>query len=646
VPNNFDLATLDGSNGFRIDAATRSAVGQIQAAGDINGDGFSDLVITSSNDGQDSFGHEDVNIIFGDDVFGAAVSLGALDGHSGFTLGQRSSTADWQIGAVGDTNGDGFDDLAIGQRYSSYLYLGNGDAQPPAVVFEDAVIKPFTATNWYSGGTSIVGDINSDGLADMRFGDAVVFGRADGYDPTLTAEGLDGSNGFNLIPAYGSAAVQSVVSAGDVNGDGIDDLLIGSPNAYAHGHIDAGEAYVVFGRADGFDPNLDLTTLDGSNGFAVRGDTLWKLGTTVSAAGDVNGDGFDDVLIQSGYRDAYLVFGRATYNGAGFDAASFDGTYGVHIKSSFLYEGVQDVAGIGDFNGDGFSDIAFQTNRGQENGPDISGAQIVYGHAPTSPVTLIDSSGDQTLRGGDFDDIFISYGGDDHLIGGGGNDSLRSIEGTDTMDGRLGDDEYFVFADRSDIIVDAGGNDTIRTTTHRDLGAYADIENAVLATAGDWHLRGNGLDNRLVGSFGDNVLQGEAGNDRLEGGAGNDILVGGSGRDILIGGTGNDRFDFNDIVDTFGDEGVLDSIVDFSAGDLVNLRGMDANSRLNGNQAFNFIGTREFAHNAQQLRYDTHTFTNGDIVTIVEGDINGDGQADFQIEMRGVHALTAGDFIL
>lgn len=644
LPMDFDLSTLDGTNGFIIEAAAGTRQWFAQGVGDINGDGYADIAVGSSSDPVHDYEYEDLNVVFGGPDFEASLSLGALDGTNGFTLTTPdNSSRNWQFAGVGDTNGDGFDDVALGDRYSAQLLYGAADGFAPAAPLLDATVQPFSPNTSPFGAAAggSLGDINGDGLADMAFGNDVLFGRADGYDPALTSEELDGSNGFRLV---GEVGIRSVTSVGDVNGDGYDDFAVSAPGMPAHGHIRAGEVYVVFGTADGWDAELDLTALDGSNGFVVRGETLWQLGDDVAAAGDVNGDGFDDVVMTNVYGAAFVVFGQANYYGSSFDASEFDGTHGFIVDDDTPYGSIRNVAG-GDMNGDGFADLALGLHRGGETG-DTYGAAIVYGLAPSGPVTLVDGAADQTLRGGDFDDVIISYGGNDTLIGGGGDDSLRSVAGTDRLEGGLGDDEYFVFADHSDTIVDTGGIDTIRTTTHWDLADNPGIENVVLGAAGDWHVSGNGLDNHIVGSFGDNVLSGGLGNDRLEGKGGADVLIGGFGRDILIGGEGADRFDFVTTADSNAVGEGRDVIIDYAAGEILNLGKADANLSRGGNQAFDFIGEAEFTGVAGQLRYDTLTYTDGTVVTVVETDVTGDGEADFGFELRGVHALTAADFIL
>lgn len=636
----FNVTELDGSNGFAIDTVDKPWY--VKGAGDINGDGYDDLMVGTTND-TDEYGYEDVHVVFGKaDGFEPYVWLEQLDGENGFTLnGPPRSTANYTVASAGDTNGDGFDDVLITTQYEARLLLGKADGFAADAIVTDATVSILNSTQWGYPPPSGIGDINGDGFDDVAIGEAVIFGSADGFAPGLTVDQLDGSNGFRLDPDLN----RSVAAAGDVNGDGIGDFIVGNPNARPHGHIDGGEAYVVFGKTTGFDASLDLTALDGSDGFVIRGPTLSRLGVEVAGAGDVNGDGFDDVLVQTGYGRAHVVFGRASYHTPGFDVDDLDGRNGFEIDSSDPYSGIEDLAGLGDFNGDGFADLAFGNSQAGREGLPLAGATaVVYGLRPTEAVTRIDAAGDQTVRGGLGNDVLISYGGDDQLIGDAGNDSLRSVAGTDLLDGGLGDDEYFVFTDHSDTIVDAGGIDTIRATTHWDLSGNPEIENVVLADAGDWHVSGNGLDNRLVGGFGDNVLSGGNGDDRLEGGGGDDILIGGFGRDVLIGGAGTDRFDFSSYQS--GPTSGRDAIVDFEAGELINLAGVDSNVWRNGNQAFTFIGDGEFTGKWGQLRYDYFTFTNGEVVTIVEADTDGDGEADFGLELRGQHVLTAGDFIL
>ena len=177
--------------------------------------------------------------------------------------------------------------------------------------------------------------------------------------------GLNGDNGFvlNGIDASDRSG-RSVSSAGDVNGDGIDDLIIGADRADPNTNNSAGESYVVFGSNSGFSGSLDLSSLDGSNGFVLNGiDAFDKSGRSVSSAGDVNGDGIDDLIIGAYGADpngnyageSYVVFGSNSGFSGSLDLSSLDGTNGFILNGiDFGDRSGRSVSSAGDVNGDGY----------------------------------------------------------------------------------------------------------------------------------------------------------------------------------------------------------------------------------------------------------------------------------------------------
>jgi Ca2+-binding RTX toxin-like protein len=169
---------------------------------------------------------------------------------------------------------------------------------------------------------------------------------------------------------------------------------------------------------------------------------------------------------------------------------------------------------------------------------------------------------------------------------------------------------------------------------------------AIQGTIGADTVTGSIMNDLINGNDGVDILAGLLGADQLDGGAGTDTLRGGLGKDGLKGGTEADIFDFN--VKTESVTGVnRDVIIDFSGfgGELdhIDLAGIDAKKGVAGNQAFKFIGAQKFHHKVGELqvKYDANTD-----IAIVSGDINGNGKADFQIEVHSLAALVKADFFL
>ena len=133
-----------------------------------------------------------------------------------------------------------------------------------------------------------------------------MFGKASGtYSASLELSSLNGTNGFviNGIDANDNSG-NSVSSAGDINNDGYDDIIIGAIVADPNGDS-SGESYVVFGKASGtYSASLELSSLNGTNGFVINGiDESDYSGNSVSSAGDINNDGYDDIIIGANEAD-------------------------------------------------------------------------------------------------------------------------------------------------------------------------------------------------------------------------------------------------------------------------------------------------------------------------------------------------------
>jgi Ca2+-binding RTX toxin-like protein len=266
----------------------------------------------------------------------------------------------------------------------------------------------------------------------------------------------------------------------------------------------------------------------------------------------------------------------------------------------------------------------------------------------TEPNALYGSTAGDTLNGTAGSDDLFGYGGADTLNGGAGDDWLDGGVGDDLMIGGPGDDLYFVNT-RGDHVVEAanGGVDTVRSGVTWVLGDH--VENLELLYGGNADGFGNALDNRMLGNGGANVLRGLNGDDRLVGGAGADTLEGGSGADLLAGGAGLDSLRGGAGGDLFlfqRDEldgaDVLAQVADFNRGqgDRLSVGGLFVSHFIGADPFTGDPGYGDEGASAGQFRYEA--FAGG--VRLL-GDVDGDGSADWTIEILGAASLRAGDFL-
>ncbi|NEP01399.1 MAG: hypothetical protein F6K58_22630 [Symploca sp. SIO2E9] len=429
-----ELSELDGSNGFAINGINADDYSglSVSAAGDINSDGIDDLIIGAPGaQANDKVFAGSSYVVFGGTGIGAAGSLelSELDGSNGFVINGVNAYdfSGSSVSAVGDINGDEFDDLIIGAKGSdpngevfagaSYVVFGGiGIGASGTLELSELdgsnglVINGIDAYDYSGLSVKAAGDINDDGFDDLIIGapgadsngnflvgeSYVVFGgiEMDGVGSLELSE-LDGSNGFIIqgIDAYDQIGF-SISAAGDINNDGIDDLIIGASVADSNGNFYAGESYVVFGGAGiGAIGNLDLSALNGNNGFVIQGvDTGDLFGSSVSAAGDINNDGIDDLIIGAEGADSdnraiagevYVVFGGAGVGtGGSLDLSVLDGSNNLVVLNGIDAGDLSgsSVSAVGDINNDGIDDLIVGAPAADPHGNDVAGeSYVVFG---------------------------------------------------------------------------------------------------------------------------------------------------------------------------------------------------------------------------------------------------------------------------
>jgi hypothetical protein len=353
----------------------------VLTAGDVNGDGYDDIIVGAPryDNGQTNEGRAFV-------YFGSATGLSDLPNWT------AESNQVWAlfgnpVAAAGDVNGDGYDDVMVGARY-----YDNGQSDEGRVyIYHGSAIGPSTSPDWtaesnqsgalFGQSVGTAGDVNGDGYDDIIVG-------AYWYDNGQTNEGLvyvyyGGATGLGTTVAWTAEGNQSdawfgdlVRTAGDVNGDGYDDVIVGALY-YDNGQSNEGRAYVYQGSAMG---------LSTSPAWTFESDqTDAYLGHAAGTTGDINGDGYDDIIVGAHFFDdserdegrIYVFHGNSS--GLGTDpvwTAEID-------QAGALFGNAVGMAG--DVNGDGYADTIVGAY-GYDNGETTEGAAFgFYGSGPPVP---------------------------------------------------------------------------------------------------------------------------------------------------------------------------------------------------------------------------------------------------------------------
>ncbi|MFC1654166.1 integrin alpha [Myxococcota bacterium] len=430
----------------------------VSSAGDVNGDGFDDVIVGASSFSTTNLSAGKAYLYLG---YTTGLSITPVWTSSGDD--QQSAGYGFSVSSAGDVDNDGFDDFIVGafgydktgtNEGKAYLYLGSDTGLSTTPVWTSS--GDDREGSIYGRSVSSAGDINGDGFDDIIVG-------APYYDATNSMAGkaylyLGSDTGLSTTPAWTSSGDDktlafygySVSSAGDVNGDGFDEIVIGS-YLYDTTNDDAGKAYLYHGSDTGLSATPDWVSY-GDNEFNAG------YGYSVSSAGDVNGDGFDDVIVGAYNYDttnnaagkAYLYPGSDTglstipaWSSSGDDNA--DSNFGYSVSSA------------GDVNGDGFDDVIVgassydttNTNAGKaylylgsDTGLSTTPSWISSGDDQASAWygSSVSSAGD--VNGDGFDDCIVgaygcnSYAGKAYLyLGFNGPSGLCDPPGTPCDDG-------------------------------------------------------------------------------------------------------------------------------------------------------------------------------------------------------------------
>jgi len=445
----FDL-DLDQADASFLGEANRDGAGSVVAeAGDVNADGLGDVLIAAFGNDEGGTTAGQVYLVLGRNT---GWQMGALLEHSDASfLGDEDYAYLQYCSGGGDVDGDGFSDFVIASPYNSeagqgagvvYLLLG----RPTGWTLDSNLSMAegsFLGENPYDfAGLNVAagGDVNGDGLDDILIGaygnsEAGLYaGKAYLVFGDVTISGTNLNLGDSEGSFVGEMAVQTIGNPiaviDDMNGDGYDDLLFGASSDDEAGS-NAGQAYLVYGKAAGWAPSTSLAYADASFHGESPGDFA---GSHVGGAGDVNGDGFGDFLIAASWNsDTYTEAGKAYLLLGGASGWAMDTP--LSLADGMMWGEASDdlfgrMAGGGDTNGDGYDDFIIGSLFNCENGDEAGQSYLYHGNC-----------WDQDLDGsmaceGDCDDTDPTvYPGAPELCDGVDNDCDPTTDEDDDLDG-------------------------------------------------------------------------------------------------------------------------------------------------------------------------------------------------------------------
>ena len=485
-----------------------------------------------------------------------------------------------------------------------------------------------------AGNDTLDGGLNADLLEGGTGNDTYVVDNADDVVVELKDQGTDTVKTFVSYTLSDNVEKLTLSGPSDIDGTG---------NAGANTLMgnDGKNTLLGMGGNDVLDGGAGIDALAGGTG-----NDTYIVDNSGDIVTEVTGEGTDTVKASKSYTlsanvETLILTGTGNINGTGSaDANTLTGNTGANILKGLDGNDVLDGgAGIDRLEGGKGNDTYVVDNAGDKvveasgAGTDTVKASISHTLSANVEKLVLTGTGNLNGTGNELANTLSGNAGKNILKGMDGNDTLDGGAGADRLEGGKGNDT-FVVDNAGDVVVELSGTgtgiDTVKASVSHTLAL--NVEKLVLTGTGNINGTGNELANTLTGNAGANILKGMAGND---------TLVGGAGADQLYGGAGKDMFVFNSAADS--KTTAMDKIFDFSHadGDRIDLHAIDANGVMANDQAFSFIGNSAFHNKAGELRFEQKS---GD--TLIHGDINGDGKADFTIALDTLVSLTSSDFLL
>lgn len=428
---------------FTGESAEDYAGQKVASAGDVDGDGLGDFLVSSAGNDEAGDRAGKAYLVLGASLDGRrARSLGTAD--YAFT-GEQASDSVISVASAGDVDGDGLDDILVGANNGGqltgkgYLILGAslGDSSVIDLGLADYSFVEEVAGDSPGYAVASAGDVDGDGLADILLGayysdgggwssgKAYLFlGASLGSERALNLANAD----YAFVGEEGCMAGFSVSSAGDLDGDGGDDILVGS--------IGCGTVDVVLASSLGSSPTIDLSLADYSFDAETDDDMV---GWTATTAGDVDGDGLADLLIGGHGHDAYagrayLVLGANLTSLGRRDLSLSDYIFDAENAGDFAGSG---LSGAGDVDADGLDDILIGAYPNSEGGAGAGKAYLVLGSSLGDVSTRSLSLADYAFVGeAAYDGAGIHVSGAGDVDGDGRDDVLIGAFFSDSAAGR------------------------------------------------------------------------------------------------------------------------------------------------------------------------------------------------------------------